>query len=185
MREVFAGDNTRNWEMVDFHDAANITTGKLNANAAEDNGTYPFFTCAEYTLSINNYAFDCEAVLLAGNNANGTFPIKYYSGKFNAYQRTYVITSKDPTAYNCLYIKYFLQNNLIDFQAGSKGSLTKFLTLPMIQQNPIPMPPIKQQRLMTDRLRRIEEIKQTNAESDKKIDELKSSLLQRAFRGEL
>ena len=75
-------------------DVATFTTGKLNSNAAIENGIYPFFTCSPETLKINTFAFDQEAILLAGNNAEGNFCIKYYNGKFNAYQRTYVISNK-------------------------------------------------------------------------------------------
>ncbi len=67
-----------------------IRTGKLDANAADENGAYPFFTCAVEPLRINKEAFDCKAVLVAGN---GALNVKYYEGKFNAYQRTYVIES--------------------------------------------------------------------------------------------
>ncbi|MDY2879782.1 MAG: restriction endonuclease subunit S [Candidatus Borkfalkiaceae bacterium] len=66
-----------------------ITTGKLDANANNLNGLYPFFTCGKDTLSIDNYAFDGEAILIAGNGDIGH--TKYYYGKFNAYQRTYVL----------------------------------------------------------------------------------------------
>jgi len=70
----------------------NIKTGKLDANAAVEGGQYPFFTCSRDIFAIDTYAFDCEAILLAGNNAVGDFNVKHYNGKFNAYQRTYVIT---------------------------------------------------------------------------------------------
>ena len=66
-----------------------ITTGKLDANANNHNGLYPFFTCGKDTLSIDNYAFNGEAILIAGNGDIGH--TKYYCGKFNAYQRTYVL----------------------------------------------------------------------------------------------
>ena len=66
-----------------------ITTGKLDANVNNPNGLYPFFTCGKDTLSIDNYAFDGEAILVAGNGDIGH--TKYYYGKFNAYQRTYVL----------------------------------------------------------------------------------------------
>ena len=80
------------WKEITLGEIAIFKTGKLNSNAAISNGEYPFFTCSPETLRINNYAFDQEAILLAGNNADGNFSIKYYKGKFNAYQRTYVIT---------------------------------------------------------------------------------------------
>ena len=66
-----------------------ITTGKLDVNANNHNGLYPFFTCGKDTLSIDNYAFNGEAILIAGNGDIGH--TKYYCGKFNAYQRTYVL----------------------------------------------------------------------------------------------
>ncbi|MBQ6782920.1 MAG: restriction endonuclease subunit S [Acholeplasmatales bacterium] len=66
-----------------------ITTGKLDANAMIDNGKYKFFTCAKEDYLIDYYAFDCEALLISGNGEVGL--TKYYYGKFNAYQRTYVL----------------------------------------------------------------------------------------------
>ncbi len=71
-------------------DICKITTGKLDANAMEEGGAYPFFTCAEEPFAINTYAFDTEALLVSGNGANVGY-INYCSGKFNAYQRTYVL----------------------------------------------------------------------------------------------
>ena len=55
-----------------------IRTGKLDSNAAVPNGIYPFFTCDPTTLRINTWAYDTEAVLLAGNNASGNYTAKYY-----------------------------------------------------------------------------------------------------------
>ena len=59
-------------------DIAKFTTGKLNSNAAQNNGRYPFFTCAPESLRIDEYAFDTEAIILAGNNAEGNFHIQYF-----------------------------------------------------------------------------------------------------------
>lgn len=71
-------------------DLARISTGKLNANAMEEDGLYPFFTCAEMPYRINKYAFDTEAILISGNGSQ-VGHINHYFGKFNAYQRTYVL----------------------------------------------------------------------------------------------
>ena len=75
---------------VKLGDICQITTGKLDANAQVDNGIYPFFTCAEQPFKIDSFAFDTEALLISGNGANLGY-INYYKGKFNAYQRTYVL----------------------------------------------------------------------------------------------
>jgi len=86
-------------------DLTRIRTGKLDANAADENGIYPFFTCAVEPLRINTPAFDCKAVLVAGN---GDLNVKYYEGKFNAYQRTYVIESLDECALVPRFLYAFL-----------------------------------------------------------------------------
>ncbi len=103
-------------------------TGKLDSNAAVDNGCYPFFTCSPVTLSINTHAFDTEAVLLAGNNANGVFSVKYYNGKFNAYQRTYVITPLDNSEVNVKWLYFRIKYVTSELQSMSVGTATKFLT---------------------------------------------------------
>lgn len=166
-----------------------IKTGKLNANAAVEDGEYPFFTCSREVYAIDKYAFDCEAILLAGNNASGDFNVKHYKGKFNAYQRTYVITvnEKNQVLYKWLY--YQLLNSLKEFKKQSVGANTKFLKLGMIQNMPILLPPLAEQRAIVGRLEalsaetgRLEEIYQQKVES---LEELKKSVLQKAFSGEL
>lgn len=74
----------------------------------EDNGIYPFFTCAESPYLINSYAFDTEALLISGNGANVGY-INYYKGKFNAYQRTYVLDNFNE---NIQYVRTYLKSYL-------------------------------------------------------------------------
>ena len=108
----------------------NITTGKLDANQAVRNGDYPFFTCAQFPDKIDTYAFDDDVVLVAGNNANGNFHVSRFKGKFNAYQRTYVLTAKKGEDIN--YIYYSLKLELKRLRERSQGSQTKFLTMPIL-----------------------------------------------------
>ena len=63
------------WAYARFGSVVNIITGKLDANAAVDDGQYPFFTCSQTPSRIDRFAFDTDAILLAGN---GDFNIKYY-----------------------------------------------------------------------------------------------------------
>lgn len=116
------------WDELSLGDVVSFKTGKLDSNAAEENGQFPFFTCSPTTLAINSYAFDTEAVILAGNNANGVFSIKHYSGKFNAYQRTYVIEPLDTKAVSCRYVYFVISHMLGHLKELSIGSATKFLT---------------------------------------------------------
>ncbi len=111
-------------------EACNITTGKLDANQAVAGGKFPFFTCAEHPDEIDNYAYDDDVVLVAGNNARGNFHVTRFKGKFNAYQRTYILTVK--TGCNIDYIYYALKLELKRLREKSQGSQTKFLTMPIL-----------------------------------------------------
>lgn len=125
----------------------NITTGKLDANAEIPNGKYPFFTCAPNPLRIDTFAFDDDVILLAGNNAQGNFHIQRFKGKFNAYQRTYVITAKD--GYDIDYIKYSLELSLQHLKRLAQGSQTKFLTMQILDSfQVIDIPQVDQRNLV-------------------------------------
>jgi len=132
----FSVDNTEasGWVKSDLERTAIIKTGKLNSEDAVVDGKYPFFTCSRETFLTNSYSFEQEAVLLAGNNASAIYPLKIFKGKFDAYQRTYVISSKN----NCISNKqlYFtLKHKLQEFEGISSGTTTKFLTMKIL--NPI------------------------------------------------
>jgi type I restriction enzyme S subunit len=170
-------------------DLVNIKTGKLDANAAVEGGKFPFFTCSRDIFAIDTYAFDCEAILLAGNNAVGDFNVKHYNGKFNAYQRTYVITvnEKQRVLYRFLYFQ--MLKSLKKFKAQSVGAGTKFLKLGMIKELEIDLPSLnEQQRIVSTTDAVLEETQRLAAIYERKLaalEELKKSLLQRAFNGEL
>ena len=133
------------WKEVTLGDIAIFKTGKLNSNAAISNGEYPFFTCSPETLRINSYAFDQEAILLAGNNAEGNFSIKYYKGKFNAYQRTYVITPIRGKV-DIKFLYYALSLCLKQLKNMSQGTSTKFLTVTILNSFSVKLPSISDQR---------------------------------------
>jgi type I restriction enzyme S subunit len=181
--QVEFGKDVALGELVD------IKTGKLDANAAEEDGEYPFFTCSRETYAINNYAFDCEAVLLAGNNAVGDFNVKHYVGKFNAYQRTYVITINSRKRAISRYLYYQLQKNLAKFKSQSVGTGTKFLKLGMIKDMMIPLPTIPEQSRIVNQLDALaaetQRLAQIYEQKLAALAALKKSLLHQAFNGEL
>lgn len=129
------------WKEYKLGEIASFKTGKLNANAAVENGKYPFFTCSPITLSIDEYAYDQKAILLAGNNAEGNFSIKYYEGKFNAYQRTYIIWS-DEQICDLKFLYYSLKLCLQEFKQISQGTSTRFLTAVILSDFKILLPPL-------------------------------------------
>ena len=117
-------------------DVCNITTGSLDSNAFVENGKYPFYTCAKEPTNIDTYAFDDDVVLVAGNNAQGNFHVNRFKGKFNAYQRTYILTSKGEKSID--YIYYSLSLALKLLKDKSQGSQTKFLTIGILKEIHVP-----------------------------------------------
>ena len=115
------------WEKKKVGEIAPIITGKKDANFGTPDGEYPFFTCSQEPIKAPSFSFDCAAVLLAGN---GDFNVKLYRGKFEAYQRTYVLS---PYCAQDLYLLYYtISANMTKLAAGSSGSTIKFLTKGMI-----------------------------------------------------
>lgn len=103
------------WHEVKLNDLVSITTGRKDVNQGNPDGEYPFFTCSRRHTYSDEYSFDDEAILIAGNGDVGH--CKYYKGKFEAYQRTYVLTGFDKVS--AQYIFPFLQHyfqNFIDAQ---------------------------------------------------------------------
>lgn len=133
----------RKYTKLKWNDVFYTKTGKLDSNAATSNGQYPFFTCSKNILRIDNYAFDQEALLLSGNNASGKYDVKYYNGKFNAYQRTYVLGLKEQWSYNLM--KYQLEEKLMYLKRHSLGGLTKYLTLKILSELSFIIPPMEKQ----------------------------------------
>ena len=129
-------------EWVKLGDVAKIRTGKLDANAADEDGLYPFFTCAEKTLRINTAAYDCECVLVAGN---GDLNVKYFNGKFNAYQRTYIIESKGDKELHVPYLYRFLSHYVKTLRKESIGGVIKYIKLGSLTGARLQLPSMEQQ----------------------------------------
>jgi len=152
----------------------NITTGKLDANAAEEAGKYPYFTCAPEPLSINTYAFNDDVILLAGNNASGNFHCQRYKGKFNAYQRTYVITAKQ--GYDIEYIYYNLKINLQHLKKIAQGSQTKFLTMQILDGFEIEDIHISKQKRITEILKYIDYRIENNNKINQELESMAKTI---------
>ena len=137
------------WEWVRLGTVATISTGKLDANAAVTDGQFPFFTCSQTPLKIDKYSFDCPAVLLAGN---GDFNLKHYTGKFDAYQRTYVI---EPVLLDLRFLYFTMSKYIGELTKNQRGSAIPYLKLGDITDPLIPLPPLPEQsRIVT----RVEEL---------------------------
>ncbi len=123
------------WEARPISDLLDIKTGKKDANHAISNGRYHFFTCGDKALRCDDYEFEGKSILLAGN---GNFNVKKFDGKFNAYQRTYVLIPENKNFYGLVF--YSVQYKVKQLTKGSRGSIVKFITKGDIEDIHIPMP---------------------------------------------
>ena len=112
-----------------------VKTGKKDANFGTKDGGFPFFTCARTISRAPSYSFDGSAILVAGN---GDFNIKYYTGKFEAYQRTYVLIPHNEELLGFLY--FLMKKDLSLITGGSRGSVIKFITKGMIENYRVELP---------------------------------------------
>ena len=131
----------------------NVKTGKLDANAENMNGQYPFFTCSKQISRIDSYAFDCECVLIAGN---GELYAKYYNGKFNAYQRTYVIESNDKNRLDVKFLFYFFTWYIEILRYQSIGGVIKYIKLTNLVDVDIKLPTLEKQKQIVNVLENLQ-----------------------------
>lgn len=112
---------------IKFLDATIVASGKGYANRETLDGRYPYFTCAKFPTKIDTFSFDCDAIIVAGNNANANFHINRYSGKFDASQRTYIFTAKE--SFDIDYLRYSLEFQSYILKNKSVGTQTKYITI--------------------------------------------------------
>ena len=169
------------WKKVKLGEITSIKTGKLDSNAAVSNGIYPFFTCDPSTLSIDKWAYDTEAILLAGNNASGNYTAKYYKGKFNAYQRTYIIETLNPQFASVRFMAYAMNQQLQLLKVMSTGSTTKFLTMKMLTQLTINLPQIEIQHRIASIISRYDSLIENYQKQIKLLEEAARRLYKEWF----
>lgn len=176
--------NTLDWPSQTLFDLMDVRTGKLDANAAVEGGQYPFFTCSREDYAIDIHAFDCEALILSGNNASADYSVKFYSGKFNAYQRTYVLTLKN-AKHSYPFFKQLLEYKLNEMKQNSRGTNTKYLTLEFFKRFELLVPSETVQKKYEIHANGNAKLSKKLSASLRKTNSLFDSLLQRAFKGQL
>ena len=137
------------WNAVSLGILCDVKTGKKDVNEGNINGLYPFFTCAAKHTYSDVFSFDCEAILIAGNGAVGQ--TSYYKGKFEAYQRTYVLCN----FVNIIpqYLLYVLNGSLMN-ELSSKvlGNTIPYIKKGMLTDFQVPLPPLATQQKIVEKL---------------------------------
>ena len=172
------GSEFGEWEETELGKHCQIKTGKLDANAMRPNGEFRFYTCAKEFYLIDEYAFDTEALLISGNGANVGY-IHYYKGKFNAYQRTYVL---DQWQQNIIFIQYFLEQFLKERIYGEKKEgNTPYIVLSTLSEMPLLLPCLAEQTKIANFLSAIDQKIEVVAQQIEQAKLWKKGLLQQMF----
>jgi len=167
------------WCVKKVSDLLPVVTGKQDANFATENGEYNFFTCGEEILKCDTYEFEGKAILVAGN---GNFNIKLYEGKFNAYQRTYILIPNDERYYTLVYLA--VRDRIASLAKGSRGSIVKFITKGDLEDIKIPLP--KDENLdVFSQLNIITKKIEKNILENQKLIELRDWLLPMLMNGQI
>jgi type I restriction enzyme S subunit len=135
------------WVETKLGELVSISTGKLDVNAEKEFGDYPFFTCAKEVYRIDEAAFDGEFVIIAGN---GDLNVKYYNGKFNAYQRTYVIGTLDKNTLCNKFLYLFMQEYIDYLRSQSRGTTIQYLKKGQFTEAELNLPPLSEQKRIVD-----------------------------------
>ncbi|HHX70407.1 MAG TPA: restriction endonuclease subunit S [Gallicola sp.] len=169
----------KDWEVKRLKDILPVITGKKDANFASTNGQYNFFTCGEEILKCDSYEFEGKAVLVAGN---GNFNIKLYDGKFNAYQRTYILIPSEKKYYTLVYMA--VRDRIASLTKGSRGSIVKFITKGDLEDIQIPLPKDRNLNVFSQ-LNTITKKIEKNLEENQQLGELRDWLLPMLMNGQV
>ena len=165
-------------QLIKVGELCSIRTGKLDANKGCEDGQYPFFTCSQRPLKIDTFSYDCECVLIAGN---GDLNVKYYSGKFDAYQRTYILESIDKNHLSTKYLYYFFSKYINILRNNSIGGVIKYIKLGDLQDAVIPLPNLKYQNKIVNILDQAQELIDKRKAQIDALDELIQSVFYDMF----
>ena len=171
------------WEEKSLYDIAEITTGKWDANHSVESGLYKFYTCASEPLLCNTFRYCGDCLIFPGNGAN-VGDVYRYSGKFDAYQRTYVASNIKHI--NVSYLYYFL---LLYWKKANSdkqyGSATNYIKIGNFKDFIISYPPLPEQERIVAKLdKAFEAIDKVKANAEKNLNnakELFESALNRFF----
>ena len=171
------------WAVAKLGELCTITTGDKDVNEGNPNGVFPFFTCAQEISKSSSYSFDGDALLIAGN---GNFSVKKFKGKFEAYQRTYVLQNFKISS---SYLYYFISHRLTEITKDNRGSTIRYIRIGNLTDYEVVFPSKQAQDGI------VTKIEELFSELDNGVESLKTAreqlkvyrqaLLKHAFEGKL
>lgn len=168
------------WREATLGEIARFDSGHRNSQDAVEHGGYPFFTCSREILRHSEFDFDTEAVIMAGNNAEARFHLQYFQGRFAARQRTYIIQPAMPDI-SCRFLYYALHGLQPLFVAQAQGTTTKFVTIGILRNAPIFLPPSDEQRAVAHILGTLDDKIELNRRMNETLEAIARALFKSWF----
>lgn len=184
-------DIPENWTWAKLGDICTIVTGKKDANFGAAEGRYCFFTCASTPIRCSSYSFEGESILIAGNGDIGN--ISYYDGKFEAYQRTYVLQPYLEHSY-LIYLLFHIRSNWVKYNTDKMfGTAIPYIRLGNVQNYLVALPPLAEQERIVAKIEELLPLIEKYDKAEKQLsalnaefpDKLRKSILQQAVMGKL
>ncbi len=132
------------WQIRRLRFLCDINTGGKDTENAVENGSYPFFVRPQTIERIDSVAFDCEAILTAGDGAGVGKVFHYYNGPFDFHQRVYMLNNFREVSGAFLF--HFLRENFykVALEGGAKSTVDS-LRRPVFMNFTVCIPPQTEQ----------------------------------------
>lgn len=136
-------DDSVEWKTLG--EVAEIGTGSGNTNESLAKGLYPFYTRGQEILRKNEYEYDEQAVVTAGDGVGVGKVIHYVEGKYALHQRAYRFCPKKNL--NTKFLFYYMKVTFYKYVCGNAvASSVSSLRKPKLQVYPIPIPSLQEQQ---------------------------------------
>ena len=151
------GDTPANWEVRRLRSLASITTGGRDTVNRIEDGLYPFFVRSQTVEKIDSWSFNGEAVLTAGDGVGVGKVFHYINGKFDFHQRVYKFSNFNGQLSGRFFYYYFSATLRNEVMQGTAKSTVDSLRQPMLQNFPVALPPLQEQRAIVEHLEKATE----------------------------
>ena len=182
------------WKKVKIGDICKIVKGTTGIASAEP-GQYPLVVTAEERKTCSSYQFDCEAVCIplvssSGHGKKSLKNVHYQSGKFALGTILCAVIPNNPEQLDARFLHQYLQfykdTILVPLM---KGAANVSLSMKDIATVEFPLPPIENQRKLSDLFITLQENqKKFAAETEQQLEYtklLRQNILQDAIEGKL